>query len=286
MPLPRRRQSVLAGQVGGRFLPLMLGVIAWLACLALAAALLLASLGAGWNAGLEGAATVEIPASAASRAEAARQRLSAAPGVTHARLLSPAETRRLVEPWLGSAALDALPLPALIDLELGPDADRAALGKLVEAMAPGARLDDHAQWAREVRELARAAELTAAALFAVTILAAIAAIAFAVRAQLAVERRAVELLHLMGAGDPYIAWQFQLQAAALTLRGALAGTALALLTLLALGAAAADLDSQLVPQLRLGALSWGAIAAMPLAAAALALVAARVTVLRALARLP
>ena len=52
------------------------------------------------------------------------------PGFASVRSLEPAETARLLEPWLGaSAKIDELPVPRLVDLQLGRDGtpDIAAL---------------------------------------------------------------------------------------------------------------------------------------------------------------
>ena len=58
-------------------------------------------------------------------------------------------SRRLLEPWLGAGGLDSdMPVPALIDVDLTPEAHRALDGcaQAVAAAAPAARVDDNGQW--------------------------------------------------------------------------------------------------------------------------------------------
>ena len=53
--------------------------------------------------------------------------------------------------------------------------------------------------------------------------ASVAAVVFAVRTGLAIHSPVVELLHIMGATDAYVARQFQTHVAGLALRGGLVG---------------------------------------------------------------
>ena len=72
-----------------------------------------------------------------------------APGVVKAEPVPEAEMRRTLESWLGPAGVDdQLPVPALITLDVAANANLAAIAKLVEASAPGARFIAH----REVLE--------------------------------------------------------------------------------------------------------------------------------------
>ncbi|WP_375428344.1 hypothetical protein [uncultured Sphingomonas sp.] len=69
------------------------------------------------------------------------------PGVARVRSVDRAELRRLVEPWLGlETSVGALPIPALIDVDLtGGDVATAVAAAVVRA-APGARVDAHEAW--------------------------------------------------------------------------------------------------------------------------------------------
>ena len=102
-----------------RFVPWIIGVMAYLAALALAAALMLSNIAAEWSAGLEGTLTVQVPISDDATADQKDQRvlsavrvLLATPGVDSARPIPLAEVAEMLEPWLGAAAKsNDLPLP-------------------------------------------------------------------------------------------------------------------------------------------------------------------------------
>jgi len=188
---------------------------------------------------------------------------------------------------------DDLALPRLIDLRIDPAAppDLAALKSALAAAAPGAVLDDHRLWLDSLLRFGRAVELTALLILTLIASVAILSVMFTTRTGLAVHRESIELLHVMGARDGYIARQFEREALRLGLIGGLIGLAVAGATLLALGhaanAAAIFGDTvTLLPALHLRGWNWAAIAALPPAAAFIAMLTARVTVMLTLLRLP
>ncbi|CAK0763663.1 cell division transport system permease protein [Azospirillaceae bacterium] len=223
-----------------------------------------------------------------SRVEIAAALLRATPGVARAEPLSMASSARLLEPWLGEAIPDDLPLPALIDVVLAPGAsiDIPALSKRLAAAAPGARVDDHAVWLADLRRLARAAQGVALLVVVLVAGAGVAAVVYSVRAGLAIHQPVVELLHIIGATDDYVARQFQAHVFRLAFRGAVVG---------ALGAGGLLFGAQfiggqsqvgLLPDLAVRPLHWTGVVLAPMAACFLTSLTARWTVLRALAALP
>ena len=89
--------------------------MAYLAALALAAALMLSNIAAEWSAGLEGTLTVQVPISDDALADQKDQRvlsavrvLLATPGVD-SRPIPLAEVAEMLEPWLGAAFQEQRP---------------------------------------------------------------------------------------------------------------------------------------------------------------------------------
>lgn len=280
-----------------RFLPWLIALMVYLAALALSGALTLEHALTRWDRGLSGTLTVELPpppATGDGGLAAAVKTLAATPGVVAARPLARAEVAKLLEPWLGPAVPpEELDLPRLIDVRIDTvrGVDLARLKRALAAAAPAASLDDHRLWLDRLAAIVRSAEATAIAIVALIGGAAIMTVIFTTRTGLSVHRDVIELLHLMGARDSYIAAQFQHQALRLGLVGGLIGLALAAATLTALGhagdAAAILGEGALpLPTLRLATVDWAALPLLPVAAALLAMVTARLTVLGALQRMP
>jgi cell division transport system permease protein len=180
-----------------------------------------------------------------------------------------------------------MPLPTLVDITLAPDADVAKLKKDISAIAPAASVDDHGAALSGIRRLAGAARGFVYLLTGVIVALAAVSVAGIVRAKFAIHAREVEILHLIGAPDEYIAAQFRRH----TLHGVLKGACIGLLSMLAALAAmvfaARGAGGALVPHLGLSPAQWAALLLSPLLAGSLiAHLAAQRAVMKELARLP
>lgn len=268
-----------------RWIAAVVGALAFLATLALGLALALAGTAQRWQSSFEGTLTAEIPAG--GDAAAALRALRAEPGVARAELLARAKAEALLAPWLGAGNLADLPIPALIDVKLREKVrvDVPGLRTRLAAAVPGATLDDHSGWLAGFLALARAATIVASIVVVAVALAAASCVAFATRAGLAMHREAVDLLHLVGAEDRYIAGQFAHAAMRLAFAGASAGALGAAAVLAVAHSVASTAQSLAVPLPALGAWDWAALAAVPLAATVVAAAAAYATVMRNLGRI-
>jgi cell division transport system permease protein len=289
------RSDLPLGKDGSsRFLPWIVGAMVYLAALALAGVLAAGELVSGWRSELTGALTVELPqpveatdSDRQARLERVLDVLTQTPGIAHAEVLGPDAMAELIGPWLGpDAAAADLPLPDLIAVELdaGTTVDSAGLAQRLTEAAPEARLDDHRDWLERAERLSWLVRLLATLVLGFVSAAAALAVLFVTRTGLDIHRDVIELVHLLGAPDRYIARQFQNHALAQGFVGGLLGLAAGAATITAIGWLAAVLGGGLVPLARLGWSDWAIIASLPLAAALVAMLTARIAVLRILGR--
>lgn len=274
-----------------RFVPGIVALMVFLGALALAAATAVGGAIDGWDNNLTGRITVQVPADEASPKALSRlvDALTATPGIAQAETLSAEAIRALVEPWLGTLDADLeLPLPAVIDVEMAVGAvfDVNLLAGRLAKIAPGVIVDDHRVWLAQLVRAARTVELVAFAILALIGLTAIAAVIFATRSGLAVHAAIINLLHVMGARDAYIARQFQMQAMMLGIRGGIIGSLAAIVVLVVLTTMSAGIDVALLPSAPLSPAQWPVLIIVPVTAVIIAMATARVTVLRALAEMP
>ncbi len=292
----RRGDIPLGNDPASRLLPWIIGFMAFIAALALSGALVLAAFSDRWSAGLTGTLTIQIPPPAAYDDEAGfealqKEALAAVrrtPGVASATLLPLDEMRALLKPWLGAGADPRdLPLPRLIavTLEAGEDVDLADLGRRLEALAPGITIDDHGLWRERLTDFMAALQLAALAVVAVVALAAVVMVIFATRGGLLAHRESIELLHLIGAHDRYIAAQFQGQTLFAAIKGGIAGTGMAAGTVVLLGHGAAATGAVLPGALVLEPMAWLWVMTVPMALIVIAVLTARRTVVNALVRM-
>ncbi len=295
-PLLRGGRDVpLGGDASSRFLPWITGLMVYLAVVALAATMVLADAAEAWRHDLAGTLTVQImpdagPATPSldARTRAATELLLATPGIARARVLTDDQIAALLAPWLGPEVMAAgLALPRLIDVALAADAgiDTKALAERLQAAVPGASLDDHAVWLDRLLTLIGAIEAVSVVALALIGLAGITIVVFTTRSGLAIHEDVIAVLHMIGARDSYIARQFQSHVLGLALKGGLVAFGFAAATFAALGAMTAGMGESLIPELALSLRQWLALGALPLIAAAIGTATARLTVMRAIARM-
>jgi len=298
---PRRSiNHLFERKAASRFVPCVIAAMIYLAALATAGTMGMADIVSGWTAALSGTLTVQFPPNRAGKpaSEAMLRKvaglLRATPGVARASILDEQSSRALLEPWLGKTMLGRgkknanLPIPRLIDVKLKPNAslDMTALTRRVRATAPAAILDDHGKWLGELLGIARSVEILGLIVLGLAAGIGVAVVVFAARSGLAIHHRIAEILHLIGARDRFIAGQFERQALRHGLLGGLVGLALAVLTLLGLGRLLGDGQLFGLSALRFGPGHWLALAALVPGMTLIAMFTARVTVLRALKRMP
>jgi cell division transport system permease protein len=256
--------------------------LCFLACLTAIAVLASDRAARGWVGQLGAEATVivrpkrgETPDAAAARAAEA---LAGVHGVSEARALEPQKAYDLIRPWLGDITdLEDLPVPRLVAVSLDPKgpATAARLTQALKAQDVDASVDDHSVWIKDIRRSANLARGLGVGVFLLIAGAAGAVVAYATQAGLAARRDVVEVLHLSGAEDSYIAGLFQLKFARVAVVGGVIGAAVAA----ALGAALrlAGGPQGLTPALPVAWSDLAVVLACPLAAAAVAAAAARLT---------
>ena len=235
-----------------------------------------------WQRLQAGVLTLQLPAdTSAARTEMALAVLRQTPGIAATRLIDPAETKRLLEPWLGpSVPLDQLPLPHLIDLRVAPDAaiDFAALRQKLTSVAPGAELEERR--AGDDGRSAAARDVVRVLVFGLWVVTALGvmSLGLAIWGHLARHEPAIELLHRLGADDGDIAAPYQTQALLLGLLGGATGAVAGALTVIEPGYRGLSHFTDW----RVWAVTIGVAAATGL----IAMAAARVMVLRRLASMP
>ena len=226
---------------------------------------------------------LQLPDGGAGNLEAALRTSRSTPGVTGAEAVPESEMRATLEKWLGPGGLgDDLPVPALIHLELAPDADTDRIGGLLSRGMPGARFIAERATVQPLLVSLRALRWLAVALVLLMAAATSAAVVLAARGALDTHRSTIEVMHGIGATDEQIALLFQRKIALDAMVGALVGGALAAAALLLIGVGGLAMASELAGGPPLRGMDFILLALLPVAAVVLATLVARFAVLSAL----
>ncbi len=284
--LPLRRD------IANRFVVWLVMVLVFMSALAVTVNSYVDVLLDDWNRSVTGTLTVQIPVSdagdKAAQASAAKvlDVLKRHPAVAKANLVPRAKLTELLKPWLGEGdAVSDLPLPALVDVQLGDDSPSAiaAITASVKTASPSAVIDDHRVWLARVMGLAKGFSAVALAIMILVTAALGLTIIFATRASLAEFATVIEILHVVGAKDGYVAGQFARRALIQAILGGLAGLILYAPALGLIAWLASRVDPEVLPHATLPLAHWLALAALPFVAGGIAMVTAHITVRRTLA---
>ena len=243
----RAAELLPASEGHDRGLAFTIGVMAFLACLSIIGSLSADRAARGWTNDLSSGVTVQVrPGQGETGAEAAAraaEALAGVKGVVEARAQDRKSAEALLEPWLGKGNIpEDLPLPHLVTVELSKTAP-ATEKSLSDALAKArldASIDDRQHWMGDLKRSADMVRLGALAVCLLLGSAAGAVIAFATRAGLAARRDVVEILHLCGAEDRFVAGLFMGRFAFLAIRSSAYGAATAALAATAIKLAGAS----------------------------------------------
>jgi cell division transport system permease protein len=293
----RHSDLPLKGDATSRFLPWLVALMVFLSTMAVAGVFVINGLIERWDHDVSGTLTVQvIPAGGDSSETKTDERVRLAvdvmrrvPGVLAVKALDKRQTLALLEPWLGSTeVVQDLPLPRLIDVSVDPDAriDLAEVAERLSHSVPGASLDDHRVWLSRLINLSRTMQWLALAVLLLIGSVTSVTVVYATRTGMAVHHGIIEVLHLIGAHDDYIARQFADRAFALGFSGGLLGLGLAIPALSSIGWAAKRLEGGFLPSFSLSIIGYVVIGLLPVVAAGLAMLTARMTVHSTLSRMP
>lgn len=284
--------SVIPAAGGARWpLHLVIAVMCFLASVALGITLTVSRVADDWSADLAGVITVQIKPEAGVEIDQqvadALRILNATPGILSAEEIEQRSAAELLEPYLGSVDLpDDIAVPHLIDVRLdtGREPDLEALALRLTEAVPGAELDDHFRWKSRLSAFAGSLEGLALAALALIIAATVGIVVFATRAAMEANHEIIEVLHLIGARDVFIAGEFQAQFMWVGLRAGALGAAAAAVLLFGLTFLASGRGEFFLPGLGVTWTTYPTLILVPLLSATVAFLTARTTALSTLAR--
>lgn len=216
-------------------------VMCYLACLAIGALILIDRAVENWTSGLSREVTVQIRLTQNADIEKelakAKALLETTIGVTKVEVLGREAGARLLEPWLGTGNLDDLPIPRLIRVTIDEKAppDFVAMERQLNKSVKGASLDTHRRWEAELTRMAGALSTLSYAILILICISAVAMVIFATRTVLDANRQVVDVLHLVGAKDSYIAHQIDSRFLKTGFTAGLLGVVLGVITFFLLG---------------------------------------------------
>ncbi len=279
-----------------RNLTVTMTVMCYLAGLAIGALILINQAVEGWTKGLAREVTVQVRLLQKQDIDEDLRKAMAilqnTQGIVSVQALDKSAGVKLLEPWLGNAKLDDLPVPRLIRVTVDEDAppDFEVLEKNLKDHVGAASLDTHRRWQKELSRMGHTLSLLSLLILGLISASAFAIVVFAARSVLAANHDVVSVLHLVGAKDGYIARQIDQRFMATGLISGCTGVALAILTFFALSVSGNTAENGVAQASRsllfapgnTSVWTYAVLLCVPVAATTIAVISAKFTLIRML----
>ncbi len=297
--IARKQELPLKGENTSLFLQVIISIAVFIFAITLSGVLSVDSVVNSWNKSILGSLTVQIiPVNDINKEKAraetlvyeekAVEFLKSVNGVTRVSALSDEQLNELLRPWLGDGIdISELPAPRIIDVRISPDAefDFAQLAKDLAAASPQASLDNHKLWLNKLIAFADGLNLIASTILILISAITSGAIFYTTQMSLGLHRQIIEILHVIGAKDAYIAQQYARRMAFLGLTGGIIGLFFAVPAIFFIGNLALAIEGGIISEANLSVGSWIMILSLPLFSMLIAMLTAYYTVKKTLKKM-
>lgn len=299
-PLISRKQELpLKDNTTSLFLKVMISIAVFLFAVTLAGVLSINSMLNAWNNSILGSLTVQImPINNANQDLALQQTLEqqnitvkflkSLPEVEQVSVLSDKQLENLLKPWLGDGIdISNLPTPRLIDVKIKKDVsiNYAKLAENLAKVSPFASLDNHKLWLDKLIKFADGLKILAMTILLLVIAITSGAIFYTTQSNLGLHHNIIEILHIMGAKDTYVAQQYAKRDAWLGFVGGCIGLFFAIPTIFLIARLAEQIEGGIISEAHLSPFSWVLILALPLFSSMASMLTAYYTVKRTLEKM-
>ncbi len=292
----RKKELPLQDDSSNLFLQIMISIAVFLFGVTLAGVLSINSMLATWNNSILGSLTVQVmpindtneeqaKAQTLAQQEKAIELLQAKNEVEKVTPLNDEQLQKLIQPWLGDGIdVKDLPMPRLIDVKLkkGAEVDFMQWAEELAQAAPLASLDNHKLWLNKLIKFADGLKLLALTVLILVVLITSGAIFYCTQTSLGLHKYIIEILHLMGAKDTYVAQQYAKRTAWLGFIGGIYGLILAIPTIFIIANLAKQIEGGIISEARLSLIDWSVIFSLPIFSMVIAMITAYYTVKKTL----
>ena len=297
--IARKQELPLKNENTSFFLQIIISIAIFIFAITLSGVLAVDSMIDNWNKSILGSLTVQIipvnnsdksksRAATLAYEEKAVEFLQSVNGVIKVTPLSDTQLDELLRPWLGDEVnIQDLPTPRIIDVKISPKAeiDFFQLAKDLAVASPQASLDNHKLWLNKLIAFADGLNLIASTVLLLVLTITSGAIFYTTQMSLGLHHNIIEILHVIGAKDTYIAQQYAKRMAFLGFIGGVIGLFLAIPAIFFIGKLATAIEGGIISDASLTLIDWATILTLPIFSMIIAMLTAYYTVKKTLKKM-
>lgn len=208
--------------------------------------------------------------------------------VASAKALDTQTIEKLMTPWLGNKVnISSLPIPILLDVKLKPNSelnyDEVTRG--LRQVSEYASIDNHRLWLNRLLKFAASLKNIAITVLLMVIGICAFSIYYSTRTSLGININSIEILHIIGAKDDYIARQYARNFVKIGFFSGIIGLMAAIPSIILVAKYGVSTGSGLIKGAQLSTLAWSLIMTTPLFSALYAMIVSYFTVKKSLEKM-
>ena len=208
--------------------------------------------------------------------------------VASAKALDTQTIEKLMTQWLGNKVnISSLPIPALLDVKLKPNSelnyDEVTRG--LRQVSEYASIDNHRLWLNRLLKFAASLKNIAITVLLMVIGICAFSIYYSTRTSLGININSIEILHIIGAKDDYIARQYARNFVKIGFFSGIIGLMAAIPSIILVAKYGVSTGSGLIKGAQLSTLAWSLIMTTPLFSALYAMIVSYFTVKKSLEKM-
>lgn len=290
--ISRKQEIPLKGENTSLFLQIIISIAVFIFAITLSGVLSIDSMISNWNKSILGSLTVQIIPVHNENTEKARAEtlayqekavdfLKSVNGILKVTPLTDEQLNELLRPWLGDEVnISNLPTPRIIDVKISPKAtiDFAQLAKDLSITSPQASLDNHKLWLNKLISFADGINMIASTILLLISAITSGAIFYTTQMSMGLHHNIIEILHIIGAKDTYIAQQYAKRMGLLGFIGGFIGIFFAIPAIFFIGNLATAIEGGIISNANLSIIDWSIILSLPTFSMVISMVTAYYTV--------
>lgn len=208
--------------------------------------------------------------------------------VASVKALDAQTVEKLMTPWLGNKVnISSLPIPVLLDVKLKPNSelnyDEVTRG--LRQVSENASIDNHRLWLNRLLKFASSLKNIAMTVLFMVIGICAFSIYYSTRTSLGININTIEILHIIGAKDNYIARQYAKNFVKIGFFAGIIGLMAAIPSIILVAKYGVSTGSGLIKGAQLSTLAWSLIMTTPLLSALYASAVSYLTVKKSLEKM-
>ena len=150
--------------------------------------------------------------------------LKITPGIKSYSVMDKTETENLIKPWIENFPNDLI-LPRIINIEISPiiPFDAKKLITELEIYSKNIKFETYSDWMYEIQSSITAVQILLGLIVIIILITVAITISYATRSGLNINKKVINIMHMVGATDDYISKEFSKQMMKLALIGGSVG---------------------------------------------------------------